>query len=389
MAPFLRAYTVYSNSYNSSILLLSSLTKSNPSFSSFLSKCLLKPASKGLNLSSYLIMPIQRIPRYKLLLENLLAKSPENHVDYVDLKEALTMIGSVASELDERLLQFQIKHRVLDIQNSLVGMDEDIVKPTRVFFKEGDLKKISDRVVNTRHFFLFNDLLIYAQKEKKNLYRFKHSFPLLQCWVKDLPDTPRFNCLFQIISPNKTYFLCAPSEADKQSWMKMLNEVITNLVQQNPDCEAQRSSIFEKRGSMSPSEILKELENSIPTEENENEIRTKPIWLKDQMVKACMHCSSSFTMTRRRHHCRKCGKIYCNDCCPVTDLSQYLPGKKARICKTCFEEISVQLTEMMNHHSSSDALDASPNNTSPASLNSSFNSQCSIDEEPPSSTELK
>ncbi|GAM24602.1 hypothetical protein SAMD00019534_077770 [Acytostelium subglobosum LB1] len=389
LAPYLRSYTLYSNQYNESILQLSSLQKANPAFQSFLAKCLLKPASKGLNLSSYLIMPIQRIPRYKLLLDTLLAKSPESHVDYADLKEALDKVGSIAQLLDERLLQFQVQHKVLDIQNNLLGFEQDIVKPSRVFCKEGDLKKISDRVVNTRHFFLFNDLLLYAIKEKKNQYRYKHSLPLEKCWVKDLPDTERFNYLFQIISPAKTYFLCAPTEEEKQSWMKMLNEVINKMVGHLE--ESQRSSVYERRGSMTPSQILASLEGGSPKPKDKDkeetdgssDNRNKPMWLKDQIVKACMHCSSSFTVTRRRHHCRKCGKIFCNDCCPVTDLSQYLPGKKARICKKCFEEISVQLTEMMNIDGDIAVSSGSPAISSnlPTSLNSSFNSQCSMDDD--------
>eukprot|EP01132_Coremiostelium_polycephalum_P002890 gene2890-3592_t len=348
MAPYLRSYTQYSNSYNNSMLTIRSLQKSNPAFDSFLSKCLLKPASKGLNLQSYLIMPIQRIPRYRLLLEQIIKFSLESHVDYPDLKSALELISSVAGELDERLLQYQIAHKVLDIQNSLNGLDEDIVKPTRVFLKEGDLKKISDRVVNTRHFFLFNDLLIYSKKEGKNNYRFKYSFPLLTCWLKDLPDTQRFTNLFQIISPNKTYFLSAPSPEEKSSWMKLLNEVINKMVDANPECQPQRASIYEKRGSMSPNEILNAIEKNIPSDENESELRSKPLWLKDQMTKACMLCTSSFTMTRRRHHCRKCGKIFCNDCCPVQDFTQFIQGKKVRVCKTCYEELSVQLEVMAN-----------------------------------------
>jgi len=373
MGHYLRAYTLYSNSYNNSMLSIQSLIKSNPSFSTFLSKCLLKPASKGLNLQAYLIMPIQRIPRYRLLLESILKYSPENHIDYKDLKDATDFISNIAIEVDERLLQYQIAHKVLDIQNSLVGLEEDIVKPTRTFLKEGDLKKISDRVVNTRHFFLFNDYLIYSKKEKKNAYRFKYSFPLLTCWVKDLPDTQRFKNLFQIISQKKTYFLCAPSSEEKLSWMKLLNEVINKLVEQNPDCQSQRFSIYEKRGSMTPQEILNTLEKSLPSNPigNGDEVdpSTKPLWLKDQMTKACMHCNSSFTMTRRRHHCRKCGKIFCNDCCPVQDFSQYISGKKVRICKNCFEEISVQLSEMNQFE----------DNQQPRDLNSSADGNNSCD----------
>ncbi|GAM24147.1 hypothetical protein SAMD00019534_073220 [Acytostelium subglobosum LB1] len=348
IAPCLNAYTIYANSFNQSIVLLNSLQKSNSVFKSFLAKCLAKPSSKGLNLSGYLIMPIQRIPRYRLMLERLLTETSSDHVDYNDLTESLKDINAVAVKLEERMEQFQIKNKVLDIQNNLIGFEGEFIKPSRVFCMEGDLKKISNRVVNTRHFFLFNDLLIYCQREGKNQYRYKQTLPLEKCWVKDIPSTARFGHLFQIIEPTKTYFLNAPSESEKQTWMRKLNDVINKYVIQI-NYQEQRQSLYEKRGSTTPREVLQELEALPKDQEGPN-----PTWLKDQLVKDCMTCSASFTMRRRRHHCRKCGKIYCTECCPITDLSQYLPGRKVRLCKGCFEEISVHIEVMMQNQSISD-----------------------------------
>ena len=34
-----------------------------------------------------------------------------------------------------------------------------------------------------------------------------------------------------------------------------------------------------------------------------------PPWLPDSCVSMCMACTASFTMTRRRHHCRACGNV--------------------------------------------------------------------------------
>lgn len=48
-------------------------------------------------------------------------------------------------------------------------------------------------------------------------------------------------------------------------------------------------------------------------------------WAPDRDVNLCITCGKSFTITRRRHHCRLCGGIICNKC------SQFLPfsyGKK-------------------------------------------------------------
>jgi hypothetical protein len=57
----------------------------------------------GLTLQAYLIMPVQRIPRYRLLLEDLLRRTESNHTDYNGLKIALERIDSVARFVNEEI----------------------------------------------------------------------------------------------------------------------------------------------------------------------------------------------------------------------------------------------------------------------------------------------
>jgi hypothetical protein len=62
-----------------------------------------------------------------------------------------------------------------------------------------------------------------------------------------------------------------------------------------------------------------------------------PIWVKDNEQSICSGCKDSFNTFKRRHHCRTCGRIYCNSCCNL-----YVPVKfdnfkgKQRVCKNCF-----------------------------------------------------
>lgn len=34
-----------------------------------------------------------------------------------------------------------------------------------------------------------------------------------------------------------------------------------------------------------------------------------PTWVPDELAPQCMACSAAFTVVRRRHHCRNCGKV--------------------------------------------------------------------------------
>ena len=39
------------------------------------------------------------------------------------------------------------------------------------------------------------------------------------------------------------------------------------------------------------------------------------IWTDDISVNSCNNCKDDFTFFNRRHHCRLCVKIFCNNCC--------------------------------------------------------------------------
>lgn len=62
-----------------------------------------------------------------------------------------------------------------------------------------------------------------------------------------------------------------------------------------------------------------------------------PVWVPDELVSSCTSCEQSFTLIRRRHHCRNCGQIYCRAC-----SNQFIPlahfgfEKPVRVCGPCF-----------------------------------------------------
>jgi hypothetical protein len=44
-----------------------------------------------------------------------------------------------------------------------------------------------------------------------------------------------------------------------------------------------------------------------------------PRWEPDADVEQCRRCSTAFSFLKRRHHCRKCGRVVCNACSPYMD----------------------------------------------------------------------
>uniref|UniRef100_A0AAY4EB78 FYVE-type domain-containing protein n=1 Tax=Denticeps clupeoides TaxID=299321 RepID=A0AAY4EB78_9TELE len=64
----------------------------------------------------------------------------------------------------------------------------------------------------------------------------------------------------------------------------------------------------------------------------------QPSWVPDSEAPVCMNCGQKFTFTRRRHHCRACGKVYCAVCCSRKSRLKYLE-KEARVCVLCHDSL--------------------------------------------------
>ncbi|CAH8675032.1 unnamed protein product [Schistosoma rodhaini] len=57
-------------------------------------------------------------------------------------------------------------------------------------------------------------------------------------------------------------------------------------------------------------------------------------WANDSENPNCFLCQSPFNVSRRRHHCRNCGLIFCHEC---SSRKMILPSsaKPVRVCDTC------------------------------------------------------
>ncbi|XP_068629871.1 rabenosyn-5 [Battus philenor] len=62
---------------------------------------------------------------------------------------------------------------------------------------------------------------------------------------------------------------------------------------------------------------------NMPTEPNQRKTHEQEVvpWLDGTSVKLCPNCAKSFSLTRRKHHCRLCGSIQCHDCSIFLDLN--------------------------------------------------------------------
>ncbi|XP_007951601.2 RUN and FYVE domain-containing protein 1 [Orycteropus afer afer] len=57
-------------------------------------------------------------------------------------------------------------------------------------------------------------------------------------------------------------------------------------------------------------------------------------WLKDDEATHCKQCEKEFSISRRKHHCRNCGHIFCNTC-SSNELALPSYPKPVRVCDNC------------------------------------------------------
>jgi hypothetical protein len=76
-------------------------------------------------LDSLLLEPIQRVPRYELLLKDLLKHTPEDHVDYYAVNDALVLVQKIALDCNENIRRAENELRLFAISKRFPN--EDVV----------------------------------------------------------------------------------------------------------------------------------------------------------------------------------------------------------------------------------------------------------------------
>lgn len=176
---YLKIYAEYCNNYNKALEVLRVLT-SNKKFLQLVDNCKENSASP-LSLTDFLIMPIQRIPRYVMLLQELVKYTDEGHPDYVDINAALGKIKEIAAYLNEKKREAENREKIVEINEKISGLPAALPAPSRKFLREGALTSVLKGKKNKSMAFLFNDLLVIVDQK----FKFQESIPLSDTSIYD------------------------------------------------------------------------------------------------------------------------------------------------------------------------------------------------------------
>ncbi|XP_023224340.1 titin-like isoform X3 [Centruroides sculpturatus] len=319
IGPFLKLYSSYIRDFDSLEAAFDDARRKYPLFDQITKEFEMSSHCKKLALKHYMLKPIQRIPQYRLLLQEYLQNLTEDSPDYADTVNALQIVSEVANHANETLKLGDNFQKLVSIQNSILGSYE-IVRPGRIFLKEGELMKLSRKEMQPRWFILFNDSLFYLICMQQGLYKVNYELPLTGMKVS-IPQHQDYKNEFSIISVTRSFTLAARSLEERQEWVDALNKAI----EENAS----------KRSTFTTAMLQKD-----KGEKSDNAFvlgKQAPVWIPDARVTMCQLCTREFTVTFRRHHCRACGKVVCSLCSGNKAPLQYRNFQVAKVCDECFQ----------------------------------------------------
>jgi len=187
-------------------------------------------------LGALLIQPVQRIPRYKLLLEQLLKETPKEHPDHVTLLSTLEEISAVATKVNTAIKRREAVEAVFELQDEFGGGSK-LALPGRLLVKRLDqtpckLSVSGERLDETSKkltLVLFSDALLLAEKG------FSGKLSIYSWWYPDKLDRDRDNA--QIIRLRQASADCietlsfAPPSAEYDAWREELDRLVKELKQ--------------------------------------------------------------------------------------------------------------------------------------------------------------
>eukprot|EP01128_Nolandella_sp_AFSM9_P006703 TRINITY_DN350_c0_g3_i1.p1 TRINITY_DN350_c0_g3~~TRINITY_DN350_c0_g3_i1.p1 ORF type:complete len:1270 (+),score=401.91 TRINITY_DN350_c0_g3_i1:33-3842(+) len=201
----------------------------------------------GLALQAYFIMPVQRLPRYVLLIRDLLKKTPPEHQDFKALEEAAVEMGRAADTLNEKIREAESNVHFFQITDRKNGFDRLITHPkqfrgARLWIREDSVKALfnvrEDRLYSGKkklELISFNDILVFSPLVSKKAPPQDYHIPTALCYariatVKLLQryelDVELFSTAVVVYGPQNQWVIAFANMGMLNNWLKDLESVM-------------------------------------------------------------------------------------------------------------------------------------------------------------------
>lgn len=199
--------------------LLSKLCQNNVQLQKKIMECQ-KAANGGkFKLHDLLAIPMQRVLKYHLLINELIKNTDEHHAEKKSLERAVDEMQDLSLFVNEVRRDHEMLNDIGLLENSIAELPVNIVlRDCGRILMDGEMKVklLSESTAHNRHLFLFDKRLLICRPSKNDVYTYKTSL-LLSAYKLD--DTLRDKASFQLqeISGN-TYLITAKTPEVRNKW---------------------------------------------------------------------------------------------------------------------------------------------------------------------------
>ena len=136
-----QVYRRYVGTFTERTKTAAALQESSKKFKAFVEEAHATEEMKDTNLASLMVMPVQRIPRYLLLLQEMYKRTADDHPDKKPLRRAVVFIKRVADDVNNEITRHEVQMQMWQVQNSITP-PQPLIAPGRKLVKEGLLNKV-------------------------------------------------------------------------------------------------------------------------------------------------------------------------------------------------------------------------------------------------------
>ncbi|XP_069795840.1 FYVE, RhoGEF and PH domain-containing protein 3-like isoform X2 [Narcine bancroftii] len=345
LAPFLKMYGEYVKNFDRAMDLVNFWMQRSSQFKSTIQEIQKQDVCGNLTLQHHMLEPVQRIPRYELLLKDYLKKLPEDSLDRKDAEKSLELISTAANHSNVAIRKMEKMNKLLEVYERLGG-EADIVNPANELIKEGHIQKLSAKngSAQDRYLFLFNNMVLYCVPKLRLMgqkFSVRERIDIAGMQVQEIMKS-NVTHTFTIIGKQRSLELQARTEEERKDWFQVIQATIEKHKQNSETFNKAFNSSFSRDEENPPDSPVA---GATCAESNPGGDCSSPFMMdsgkrasktkRDKEKQACKSCSETFnSITKRRHHCKQCNAIICGKCSefkPLADNSRH-----NRVCKECF-----------------------------------------------------
>ncbi|KAJ3029914.1 UNVERIFIED_CONTAM: hypothetical protein HDU68_010697 [Siphonaria sp. JEL0065] len=240
-ASALECYATYCGNQGVASRMLQKKRTEIPALQDFLKERQRNPRCRSLDLSSFLLQPMQRITRYIILLKQILHYTPADHVEHASVSRAVELADRVAERVNVAVMAVESRDKLeaIDAQVDFAGSDfmrVDVLGPShyggaRGYLFESALAK--SKSGKKLYGYILSDMILIVQPQtglfKNTNYAYSLYHAPIMIHTATLRDVPRAmigskdvgnvdETTFQIVQGDEVLTLKAPSATIKNKW---------------------------------------------------------------------------------------------------------------------------------------------------------------------------